>query len=69
MGYFWMEGDTLAPPRLTSTEVIIDILKLANPSKDDYLVDLGCGDGRIPILASVIYGCKSAGIEIEDLLV
>ena len=66
---YWMEGDSLAPPCQTDGDVIQSILSLANLSPDDYFVDLGCGDGRICIAASSRHGCRSYGVEIEDVLV
>ena len=66
---YWMEGDSLAPPCQTDDDVIDAILQLANLSHDSYLLDLGCGDGRICIAASQRYGCRSCGVEIEENLI
>ena len=65
---YWLEGDSLAPPIHTAMDVVANMLLLTNPSESDYLVDLGCGDGRIPIEAALKYKCRSAGIEIESRL-
>src|SRR5207244_3013002 len=35
----------------------------------DYVVDLGSGDGRIPILAAKTYGSRALGIELNGDLV
>ena len=66
---YWMEGDSLAPPCQAEMDVVSAILELADPSESDILFDLGCGDGRIPLEASLRYGCVSTGIEIEEKLV
>lgn len=65
---YWMEGDSLAPPCQSDLEVVHGVLEFANISKDSVLYDLGCGDGRICVLASKMYGCKSCGAEIEERL-
>jgi predicted RNA methylase len=41
------------------------LLSLIEPTKDDILMDLGCGDGRIVIEAAKTYGCLCVGIEID----
>lgn len=46
------------------------MLELAGVDRDDHLVDLGSGDGRILITAARKYGVRSAvGIEIDPWLV
>ena len=66
---FWLEGDSLAPPCQADLSVVNEIIKLAKPSKDSVLFDLGCGDGRICLEATKQYGCRSVGIEIEECLI
>jgi len=66
---FWLPGDSLAPPCQSDFDVVTSILRFATPKPSDVLFDLGCGDGRICILASKLFGCKSVGCEIEDGLV
>lgn len=66
---FWMAGDSLAPPCQSEMEIVQAILQFASPTRDSVLFDLGCGDGRICILASRLTGCRSVGCEIEDSLV
>jgi SAM-dependent methyltransferase len=65
----WLEGDSLAPPCQADLDVVEAILKLAAPSRESYLYDLGCGDGRICIEATKRFGCRSAGCEIEQHLI
>jgi len=43
------------------------MLKLANAGPDDIVYDLGCGDGRILIIAVKEFGVKKAvGVEIRE---
>ncbi len=49
----------------TPPEVVEEMLKLANVTKGDYLIDLGCGDGRIVIAAAQKYGTHALGIDIN----
>lgn len=66
---FWMPGDSLAPPCQSDMEIVLSIIKFCEPNGDSVLFDLGCGDGRICILASKLVGCKSVGCEIEESLI
>jgi SAM-dependent methyltransferase len=43
------------------------MLLLAGVHRGDVLYDLGCGDGRIPILASQLYGTRGVGIDIDPV--
>ena len=45
------------------------MLELANVTKDDYVIDLGSGDGRIVITAAKRFGARGLGIEIVPDLV
>lgn len=38
-------------------------MELADINENDVVYDLGCGDGRLCIIASRLYGCKAVGIE------
>ena len=67
-GFHWIEGDSLAPPCQAEMDIVENILDFAQLSVDSVLYDLGCGDGRICILGSQVYGCKSTGVEIEESL-
>ena len=51
----------------TPQNVVEAMLKLAAPGPGDFLVDLGCGDGRIPITAARTYGSRGLGIDINPL--
>jgi predicted RNA methylase len=50
----------------THPEIIRAMLELAQVSSDDVVMDLGCGDGRILIMAVQEYGARRAvGYEFE----
>jgi SAM-dependent methyltransferase len=41
------------------------LLQLANVTKDDVVYDLGCGEGRVAILAAKKYGARSVGVDVD----
>jgi SAM-dependent methyltransferase len=41
------------------------MLALAQVTKNDVVYDLGCGDGRIAILAAKKYGAKAVGVDTD----
>ncbi len=49
--------------------VVADMLKIANVGADDFVIDLGSGDGRIVLTAAKVYGARGFGVEIKDDLV
>jgi precorrin-6B methylase 2 len=49
----------------TPYDVISILLQMARVQKDDVLYDLGCGDGRVLVLAAQKYGCRAVGYEID----
>jgi SAM-dependent methyltransferase len=53
----------------TTQDVVEEILKQAKVTKQDVVVDLGCGDGRFVITAAKKYGCKGVGYEIDPVWV
>lgn len=55
----------LAPYVPTPTEVIAEMCRLGEVSKDSVVYDIGCGDGRIVIYAAKTYGARGVGIDIE----
>ncbi len=58
------------PPYVPTPQSTVDrMLELARVGPDDYVVDLGSGDGRIVIAAAKKYGARGLGIEIEPDLV
>jgi SAM-dependent methyltransferase len=53
----------------TNDALTAGMLKLAQTTKDDRVVDLGAGDGRIPIAAAKDFGATAVGVEYEADLV
>ncbi|MFN3888757.1 MAG: SAM-dependent methyltransferase [Beijerinckiaceae bacterium] len=49
----------------TPQEVVDKMLELANVQRTDYLIDLGSGDGRIPVTAAQRFGVKALGVDIN----
>jgi ubiquinone/menaquinone biosynthesis C-methylase UbiE len=49
----------------TPPEVVDEMLKLAQVTKDDYVIDLGSGDGRIVIAAAQKFGAHGMGIDLN----
>jgi cyclopropane fatty-acyl-phospholipid synthase-like methyltransferase len=41
------------------------MLELAEVGKDDVIIDLGCGDGRIVIAAAAKCGARGIGVDID----
>lgn len=70
----WQEIQTLvqskpvvsvAPYVRTLPIVIEAMLELGQVTDQDYLYDLGCGDGRIVITAAQTKGCRGLGVDID----
>ncbi len=59
------DAPQLAPYVPTPHEVVDRMLALAGVTKNDVLIDLGCGDGRIPIAAARKYGARGQGVDID----
>jgi len=49
----------------TPDEVVDRMLRMAQVTPNDYVVDLGAGDGKIAIAAAKKFGARSLGIEYE----
>jgi ribosomal protein L11 methylase PrmA len=49
----------------TGPETVTAMLKLAGVQKNDLVIDLGCGDGRIVIGAAKEYGAHGIGVDID----
>jgi hypothetical protein len=57
-------------PYLPSTQVAVEeMLRLAGVRDSDLVVDLGSGDGRIPITAATQFGARGFGVDIDAKLV
>lgn len=49
----------------TSPAVVRKMLDLAEVKKDELVIDLGCGDGRIAIAAASDFGARAVGFDID----
>ncbi len=49
----------------TPPAVVERMLDMAQVGPDDALIDLGSGDGRIPIAAAKIHGTKALGVDLD----
>jgi precorrin-6B methylase 2 len=49
----------------TVDEVVAEMLRLGQVGKNDFVIDLGSGDGRIPITAAKKYGARGFGVDID----
>ena len=54
-----------APYVATGYEVVDAMLAMADVGPDDYVVDLGSGDGRILIAAARSHGARGLGVDID----
>ncbi len=53
----------------TPWKIVDDMLRLASVRKDDFVMDLGSGDGRLVITAAERYGARGYGVDIDAGLV
>ncbi len=51
----------------TPPEVVEAMLKLANVKSGDFVVDLGCGDGRIVVMAAGKFGAHGRGVDLNPV--
>jgi SAM-dependent methyltransferase len=49
----------------TRGDVVEEMLRMADVKPDDVVYDLGCGDGRIVIMAAQKFGARGVGIDID----
>jgi SAM-dependent methyltransferase len=49
----------------TDERVVTAMLELAGVTRDDVVMDLGCGDGRIVIAAAQRFGARGIGIDLD----
>jgi hypothetical protein len=54
-----------APQVATELEIVRAMLDMAQVGPEDLVVDLGSGDGRIPIMAASTKGARGMGVEID----
>ena len=53
----------------TPVEVVEQMLTLAGVHQGDVVYDLGCGDGRIVLMAAQNFGAKATGIDLDADLI
>lgn len=53
----------------TPYDIVSQMLHMGDVKKDDIVVDLGCGDARMLVLAAQKYGSKGIGYEIDPVMV
>ena len=58
-----------APYVPTPMSVVDAMLEIAQVGPGDFVIDLGSGDGRIPLRAATRFGARGFGVEIEPHLV
>ena len=57
-------------PFVPSPQVVVDeMLRLADVKKDDFVFDLGSGDGRILISAAAKFGARGVGVDLDENLI
>jgi precorrin-6B methylase 2 len=61
----WPNPKKVVPYVPTGPETVAAMLKLASVKKNDLLIDMGCGDGRIVIAAAKEYGTHGIGVDID----
>jgi cyclopropane fatty-acyl-phospholipid synthase-like methyltransferase len=53
----------------TPQAVVEKMLEMADIKDGDYLIDLGSGDGRIPVTAAKKYGIQALGVDLNPVRV
>lgn len=53
----------------TPNRLIERMLQMADTTERDFVIDLGSGDGRIPIIAAKRFGARALGVELDADLV
>ncbi len=60
----------LDTPYVQTPQVVVDkMLEIAKVGADDYVIDLGSGDGRMVITAARKYGARGFGVDLDRRLV
>jgi hypothetical protein len=64
------KAPTDAAPYVPSPDSAVSaMLREAEVGPNDYLIDLGSGDGKIVRTAALVFGARGLGVEIQDQLV
>ena len=62
-------GQDLDVPYFPTPQPAVEkMLEMADIKSGDYLIDLGSGDGRIPITAARRYGIRALGVDLDPAL-
>lgn len=65
-----LAADQPSVPYVPTPQAVVErMLAMAKVTAQDYLIDLGSGDGRIPLRAAARFGARGYGVEIEPHLV
>ena len=57
-------------PFVPTPQVVVDeMLRVGKVGPDDFVIDLGSGDGRIPITAAKKFGARAMGVELDENLI
>ncbi len=64
----WAWDDGTVPYVVTPMEIVERMLRMAEVTKDDYVIDLGSGDGRI-IIEAAKRGARGLGVDLDPELV
>ena len=64
----WSWDDGTVPYVQTPMEIVERMLRMAEVKRDDYVIDLGSGDGRI-IIEAAKRGARGLGVDIDPNLV
>jgi len=56
-----------APWLPTRMKKVRKMLELANVQPDELIYDLGCGDGRVIVMAARKFGARAVGVEIDPI--
>ena len=63
------EAPQQAPFITTPPEVVARMLAMARTGPEDFVIDLGSGDGRIVVHAARAYGARGLGVDLDPALV
>jgi SAM-dependent methyltransferase len=63
------EGGIVVPYEPTPDNVVDAMLKIGQVGPQDFVIDLGSGDGRIVIAAAKTYGARGLGVDLNPDLV